>query len=302
MLTLLFGLSAALCVILLVWGFALMSSGDQISPDWVPKTAKRPKYEDGTFLVAALADLVGTPFTGTAENLLRPWRRQIRRRIDAAGRPGGMTFEGYCRRTAGYVVTFGSLAIVMLLAGNLMFAAIMVVPCLQNELTLWAKGRQRQDELERALPDFLDVLAVTVTAGLSFRYALARVTECMPGPLADEFQIALRQMELGTSRREAFDDLRKRNRAESISQFVTAIQQAEELGSPLAAALRDIGADVRKDAAQWARRKAQRTTPQITMVTTMLTLPALMMIILGALFFSSGFGTSGFGIGGLSGH
>lgn len=293
MLVLLIGLGAALCVILAVWGFALLRSGERVPADWLPPTTKKRGYEDGTLLVASIADLLGGPFERTATKLLWPWRQQIRRRIDAAGRPGGMTFEGYARRTAGYVVMFGGIAIIMLLAGNIPFALLMIVPCLQNEITLWAKGRQRQDDIQRSLPDFLDVLTVTVTAGLSFRYGLARVAECMPGALADEFMVALRQMELGTSRRAAFDDLRKRNNAEAIGQFVTAIQQAEELGSPLASALNDISVDVRRTSAQWARRKAQRTAPQITMVTTTLTLPALMMVILGALFFSSGLNLGG---------
>jgi tight adherence protein C len=151
----------------------------------------------------------------------------------------------------------------------------------------------RQDNIQRSMPDFLDVLAVTVSAGLSFRLALARVAESMPGPLSDEFMVALRQMELGTPRREAFEDLRDRNNSEAVNQFVTAILQAEELGAPLGTTLVDIGGDLRRDSAQWAKRKAQRATPKITAITMAVTLPALMMVVLGALFIGAGVGSSG---------
>jgi tight adherence protein C len=138
------------------------------------------------------------------------------------------------------------------------------------------------------MPDFLDVLAVTVSAGLSFRHALARVADSMPGALADEFTIALRQMDLGTPRREAFEDLRSRNSSEALNQFVTAILQAEELGAPLANALVEIASDMRRESAQWAKRKAQKNTPKVTAVTAALVLPAFMLLVVGAMFFGTG--------------
>ena len=188
----------------------------------------------------------------------------------------------------GFVLMFGVFGLMLMASGQLIFGVLTMLGALQNEFVLYARVRARQDDIQRTLPDFLDVLAVTVSAGLGFRHALTRVAESMPGALADEFMVALRQMELGTPRRDAFEDLRKRNDSQALSQFVTAILQAEELGAPLATALIDIGADMRRESAQWAKRKAQRTTPRITAVTTALTLPAVMAIVLGSMLFSSG--------------
>lgn len=288
---------AALCVLVAVWGFSLMSAGERVAASAIVVSSRKSKKND-TFILNVIADLVGRPFTRVAMDLLGPWRVKIRQRIDAAGRPGGMTVESYARTTAGYVVLFGSLGLLLLLSGKLLFALLCLLGALQNEGLLYGRIRARQDDIQRTMPDFLDVLAVTVTAGLSFRHALSRVAESMPGALAEEFLVALRQMELGTPRREAFEDLRSRNRSVALNQFVTAILQAEELGAPLATALMGISADMRRESAQWARRKAQRTTPSITAVTTALTLPALMAVVLGALFFGSGIG----GFGGLGGQ
>ena len=279
-------LGGALCVVLAVWGYALASSGERVAASAIPALDKS-KQKNDVFILNVIADRLGRPFTGIAMELLAPWRIKIRKRIDAAGRPGGMTVESYARTTAGYVVMFGSIALLMFLIGQFVFGLICLLGPLQNEALIYGRMRSRQDDIQRAMPDFLDVLAVTVSAGLSFRVALARVAESMQGPLSEEFMVALRQMELGTPRREAFEDLRKRNSAEALGLFVTAILQAEELGAPLQAALMDISQDMRRESAQWARRKAQRTTPSITAVTTTLTLPALMAIVLGAMFFGS---------------
>lgn len=201
-----------------------------------------------------------------------------------------MTVETYSRRTAGYTVLFGLLGLLLIVNGQPLFGILAFFGSLQTELVLYSKRVARQDNIQRSMPDFLDVLAVTVSAGLSFRLALSRVAESMPGPLAEEFMVALRQMELGTPRREAFEDLRNRNSSEAVNLFVTAILQAEELGAPLGTALVDIGADMRRESAQWAKRKAQRTTPKITAITMSMTLPALMLVVLGALFIGSGMG------------
>ncbi|MEU6750396.1 type II secretion system F family protein [Spirillospora sp. NPDC046719] len=282
---------AGFSVLLGAWGFVLLTGGERVAGSALAASAPAPAARPGrgeVFGLNRLAGRIGRPFGRPLMTALAPWHRRIRERIDAAGRPGGMTVESYARITAGYAVLFGSLGVLLLSAGQVPMGLICLAGIFQNELFLLGRARSRRDEMQRGMPDFLDVLAVTVSAGMGFRHSLARVVESMPGPLADEFTIALRQMELGTSRREAFEDLRRRNRSEMLSQFVTAVLQAEELGAPLATALIDIATDMRRESAQWARRKAQRTTPQVTAVTTALTLPALILVVLGALFYSSG--------------
>jgi tight adherence protein C len=95
-------------------------------------------------------------------------------------------------------------------------------------------------------------------------------------------------MELGATRREAFQALRERNNSRTLDNFVAAQLQAEELGVPLADALEAIAADTRRLAAQSARRRAQRATPRITLVAISLLLPATMLLIVVGLVIGSG--------------
>ncbi len=284
---LLMAAGAALCFVLGVWGFALMRSDERVAQDILAEPERKKSQTDST-IVTQIADVLGRPFTKPMLELLGSRRRRIRRRIEAAGRPGNMTVESYARQTAGLVILFVLPGIFFLLQGQTFLGLLIMGGVGQNELLLAVRIRQRQDEIQRQLPDFLDVLAVTVSAGLGFRHALSRVAISMPGALAEEFTISLQQMELGTPRREAFEELRQRNRAEMLGQFVTAILQAEELGAPLATALMELSTDMRRESAQWAKRQAQRITPRITAVSAALTLPAIMAIVVGGMFYSSG--------------
>lgn len=143
----------------------------------------------------------------------------------------------------------------MLINGQLVPALLMVAFGLfWIEVGLWSAIRVRRDHIERTLPDFLDVLAVVVSAGLGFRQALDRVAHKYEGPWADEIRITLQQMDMGVSRRQAFDELRRRNDSEQVAQFVTALQQGEELGSPIVETLIAIAEDMRRTDAQNARR------------------------------------------------
>ena len=92
-------------------------------------------------------------------------------------------------------------------------------------------------------------------AGLGYRAALGRVAEELGGPISEEMLTALRQMELGASRRQAFLALRERSTSESLASFIAAQLQAEELGVPLSEALNDIAEDMRRTAHQNARRQ-----------------------------------------------
>lgn len=285
---LLMGAGGALCLVLGIWGFALMRSGERVSRDVLVEPDKPKRTSSELTIVSRIADVLGRPFTRPMLNLLGPRRRGIRRRIDAAGRPGGMTVETYARQTAGLIILFVLPGILLIVRGQTLLGALLMLGVGQTELLLAVRVRQRQDEIQRMLPDFLDVLAVTVSAGLGFRHALSRVVESMPGAPAEEFTISLQQMELGTPRREAFEELRQRNNAPMLAQFVTAILQAEELGAPLATALMELSTDMRRESAQWAKRKAQRITPRITAVSASLTLPAIMAVVVGGMFYSTG--------------
>ncbi|GAA5040018.1 DUF5936 domain-containing protein [Streptomyces siamensis] len=235
-------------------------------------------------------DRLGMRFAPAVLRLMGPRRVDAkRRRIDMAGNPGGLTLNRYAARRAVYGIFGVVLAFVFLSNGQLLFAALaLAFGLLAADALIWQAVRERKEVIDRTLPDFLDVLAVVVSAGLGFRQALDRVAEKYEGPWADELRITLRQMDMGVSRRQAFDELRRRNSSEQVSQFVSALQQGEELGSPIAETLIQLATDMRRTDAQNARRRAAKTIPKATMVTLVFMLPATMILIATGMFLGSG--------------
>jgi tight adherence protein C len=235
-------------------------------------------------------DRLGMRFAPLVLRLMGPKRVDAkRRRIDMAGNPGGLTIDRYAARRAVYGVFGALLGLIFLTNGSPLFALLtFAFGATAADGLIWQAIRERREVIDRTLPDFLDVLAVVVSAGLGFRQALDRVAERYEGPWADELRITLRQMDMGVSRRQAFDALRRRNASEQVAQFVSALQQGEELGSPIADTLIQIATDMRRTDAQNSRRRAAKTIPKATMVTLVFMLPATMILIASGMFLGSG--------------
>jgi tight adherence protein C len=227
-------------------------------------------------------DRLGIRYAPTVLRLMGPARvARMRTRIEHAGHPYGLTVERYAARRAVYGALGGLAALALLARGDWLLALLLLAyGWWWADLGLWLAIRRRREDIERTLPDFLDVLAVVVSAGLGFRQALERVNSVYQGPWSDEIRVALRQMDLGVSRRDAFDQLRRRNRSDQVGQFVTALQQGEELGAPIARTLLQIATDMRRTEAQNARRRAARTVPRATGVITFLLVPATMILLI----------------------
>ncbi|AZM90870.1 MULTISPECIES: DUF5936 domain-containing protein [Streptomyces] len=234
-----------------------------------------------TTAVGSVVDRLGIRWAPLVLRLMGP--KQVarkRRQIDMAGNPAGLTIDRYAARRAVYGFLGGLGALAMLMNGKLVPALLMTAFGLfWIEAGLWSAIRIRRDNIERTLPDFLDVLAVVVSAGLGFRQALERVAGKYEGPWADEVRITLQQMDMGVSRRQAFDELRRRNDSEQVAQFVTALQQGEELGSPIVETLIAIAEDMRRTDAQNARRRAARAVPKATFAVTMFMLPGTLILL-----------------------
>ncbi|BBA99773.1 hypothetical protein RVR_6537 [Actinacidiphila reveromycinica] len=227
-------------------------------------------------------DRVGMRWSPMVLRMMGPARiARMRARIDHAGHPYGLTVERYAARRAVYGFLGGVAALALLGSGHWFLALLLLAYAWWwADLGLWLAVRRRRDDIERTLPDFLDVLAVVVSAGLGFRQALERVNSVYTGPWSDEIRVALRQMDVGVSRRDAFDQLRRRNGSDQVGQFVTALQQGEELGAPIARTLLQIATDMRRTEAQNARRRAARMVPRATGVITILLVPATMILLI----------------------
>ncbi|MEU4497227.1 type II secretion system F family protein [Streptomyces sp. NBC_00210] len=242
-----------------------------------------------TTATGSVIDRLGMRYAPSVQRLMGPKRVDaVRRKLDMAGNPGGLTVDRYAARRAVYGGLGSLVALGMLMNGRFVLAVFFVLYGLfWTDVLLWAAISRRKDDIERTLPDFLDVLAVVVSAGLGFRQALERVAEKYEGPWADEVRITLRQMDMGVSRREAFEQLRRRNQSDQVSMFVSALQQGEELGAPIVDTLIQIANDMRRTDAQNARRKAAKAVPKATLIVTSFMLPGTMILIVVGFYYAS---------------
>jgi len=128
---------------------------------------------------------------------------------------------------------------------------------------LTRKVTERKQAVLKDLPDTLDLLAISVEAGLGFEGAIEVVCQHFQSPLAEEFARTLREMELGLPRREAFHNLKRRTEVPELSNFVLAIMQADSLGIPIGRVLRTQATEMRSKRRQWAREKAGKLPVKI---------------------------------------
>jgi tight adherence protein C len=135
----------------------------------------------------------------------------------------------------------------------------------------------------------LDILAVTVSAGIAFRAAMARVIDRFDGALSREIRLTLDQLAHGASLRVAFSSMDKRTGSQAMHSFVSAFLQAEELGAPLADTLNQIAMDMRRESAQRMRRRAAQTAPRVTLVTSLVLVPATLVLVIVGLLIGTNF-------------
>ena len=141
--------------------------------------------------------------------------------------------------------------------------------------------RQRRDAVQAALPDALDLLAVSVEAGLGFDAAISKLVEHMHGPLIDEFGLALSEMRVGEARQDALKKLSTRVDSPELSAFVRAIIQADQLGISLGRILRVQAVDTRLKRQAAAEEKAMKAPIKMLFPTVVFIFPAMFIVILG---------------------
>ena len=269
---------AAACVLLAGQALRMML----LDPFDVAEPRRERSEREGVALVDGLFERLGRPLAGLVG---RYGRAGVERRIKAAGGLGGLTVDRFMARRAGGIMIGGGTWVGYLNSGHpwvgLLVAGILAY---QTDYRLSGAAKRRQDEIQRALPDLLDVLSVTIMAGASFRVGLARVCQSLPGPLADELTDVHRQMDIGVGRRRAFEQLRERNPAPGLHRLVAGVLRAEELGHSLSDSLVALADEMRSTGTQDARRRADSTDKAISMVTTVLLLPAMVLLVLAVFF------------------
>lgn len=146
---------------------------------------------------------------------------------------------------------------------------------------LGSRIRSRQDEIIKTLPDALDLLTISVEAGLPFDGAMQRVAEKWDNELSKGFQRVLTELRVGKARTEALRDMSQRMDVPDVTSFVAALIQAETLGISIAKVLRIQSEQMRIKRRQRAEEKAQQAPIKMLIPMTFLIFPTILIVILG---------------------
>jgi tight adherence protein C len=148
-------------------------------------------------------------------------------------------------------------------------------------ILLYNAGQKRELLMRNALPDAMDLLTISVEAGLGFDAAVSRVAKNGDGPLNQEFARLLQEMQLGRGRTEAMRAMAERTSLADLKSFCLAMVQADSLGIPIARVLRIQSKEMRTKRRQRAEEKAQQVPIRMMIPLVLFILPCLFIVILG---------------------
>jgi tight adherence protein C len=278
------GLVALCCILVALQGYRMVRSPRLHSLGYLDLVESAPVGPPRRSLVGRLLGFLDRVIGGRVlGQLSSDSRSKVRDSIIRAGSPDGVTVESLVQRQATWALIGLLAGGLLLVKGSYVGALLPVAGWFLPRYALVSASRRRTHAIERSLPDFLDVLAVTISAGLGFRSALRRVANLVDGVVAEEMLVALRQIDLGASRRTAFEDMRERTTSPSLNNFITAFLQAEELGTPLSGFLEVYSTELRRTAGQRARTAAARANPKISLILTLVIMPAISIFMVGSL-------------------
>ena len=149
------------------------------------------------------------------------------------------------------------------------------------DLYLYQRAYDRSEAIRRTLADAIDLLTISVEAGLGFDAALQQVSRNTDGPLAEELSRVLREMQLGKGRSDSLKGLAERSNVEDLKTFVGAMVQADAFGISIAQVLRVQSAEMRVKRRQYAEAKAQQVPVKIMVPLILCILPCLFVVIMG---------------------
>jgi len=208
-------------------------------------------------------------------------------RLTMAGNPGDLRtvdFLGLKLLIAGG--SGAGMFAIFVFAHNAPFAVVAsivaaVLGFLAPEFWLSRRIRKRQHDVLMSVPDTLDLLTISVRAGLAFDGALSKVVEKTSGPLADEFRRALAEIRVGKSRRDALRDVVARTDVPALTNFIGAIIQAEQLGVPIAKVLQVQSEQLRIERRQRAEEMANKAPIKMLFPLVGCIFPSMFIVILG---------------------
>ena len=213
----------------------------------------------------------------------------MEKRLSLAGNPNDLRIAdwlGVKALVAGATGLILFLLLELLMHANIVFAGIagvvgLIIGYILPEFWLGRQIKARQKVILKMIPDALDLLTISVRAGLGFDAALAKVVEKLPGPLSDEFRRALAEVRVGKARRDALRDIVPRTNVQPLSNFIGAIIQAETLGVSISKVLQVQSEQLRIERRQRAEEMAAKAPIKMLFPLVGCIFPSLFVVILG---------------------
>jgi tight adherence protein C len=287
------GLIAAVGILLVFIGLAGAKSADPVQARLTQLGSMQARTLEELELQQPLFERTIRPLavrlSGLGERITSPSKvSRTEKRLAKAGNPGNLRtvdFLGMKLVVAGGVA-IASFLLFAVLAGDGAFA-ILVAPVMGGvgffmpEFWLSRRIKKRQKAVLMAVPDTLDLLTISVRAGLSFDGALAKVVEKTSGPLADEFRRVLAEVRVGRVRRDAMRDVVGRTDVQALTNFIGAIIQAEQLGVPISKVLQIQSEQLRIERRQRAEEMAAKAPIKMLFPLVGCIFPSMFIVILG---------------------
>ncbi|WP_460820566.1 type II secretion system F family protein [Nocardioides ungokensis] len=231
---------------------------------------------------------LGDRLVGIGRRLVRAGTHErIQHRLDIAGNPAAWDVSRIIGCKVLGLMTLAGLAFFWA-AGSGSPLKMLVLPIafgafgyVLPNILLYNAGQKRETQMLRALPDALDLLTISVEAGLGFDAAVMRVAKNTTGPLAQEFSRLLQEMQLGIGRMEAMRAVAERTTIADLKSFCLAMVQADQLGIPIGRVLRIQSQEMRVKRRQRAEEKAMKVPVKIMVPLVLFILPCLFIVIIG---------------------
>ena len=286
--------AAALAILLIVVGLAGSSPVDPVQARLTQlgsMTAKNLEELElqQPFLERTLRPLAAGLSGWVARITSASFADRTQKRLALAGNPGDLRVADWLgiKAIAAFVFAalFFALAAFVLgagVSGGLIMGLIgLVFGYIAPEFWLGGRVRKRQKAILIMVPDSLDLLTISVRAGLGFDAALGKVVEKLKGPLTDEFRRALAEVRVGKARRDALRDIVPRTEVSALTNFIGAIIQAEQLGVSISKVLQVQSEQLRIERRQRAEEMAAKAPIKMLFPLVGCIFPSLFVVILG---------------------
>lgn len=254
-----------------------------------PRVESKPDEElNKPFFDRALKPLLEKAATSLGKLIPVKKKVDLHKKLIMAGNPGSITPSEYMVIRYGLILGLPVLVLFLCLPLGIGLSQIFTFMALAGasgvvlpDFYLKSLAAKRQEEITKALPDALDLLTVSVEAGLGFDAALVKVVEKLPGVLAAEFGRVLQEIRMGKPRREALRDLSQRANVEDLSTFIGSLIQADQLGVSIGKVLRLQSEQMRGKRRQRAEEKAMKAPIKMLIPLVLFIFPTIFIVLLG---------------------